>query len=366
MAQRVGARLPVLACLGLSFSSRAFSSGRPGSKVCVIGAAGGIGQPLCLLLKSHPSVSELRLYDVAEINAPADPDKKDAPVKKVALAKGIASDLSHINTVAQVSGFAAQDMEGALKGSDVVVIPAGVPRKPGMTRDDLFNTNAKIVADIAKAVAKACPQAILCIISNPVNSTVPIFAEVLKKHNVYDPKKVIGVTALDRMRAATFYAAAVGVDVLSVDVPVVGGHAGNTIVPLFSQVLLKGPAGHPELSQEELEKLTKRVMFGGDEVVAAKAGAGSATLSMAQAGAEFVGQVLDGIHGRRVETYAFVESKITKSPFFASHLRLGTGGVEEVYPLSDLTPYEQNLVNTMLPDLISQVEKGVKYVADQK
>lgn len=72
-------------------------------------------------------------------------------------------------------------MPDALKCADVVVIPAGVPRKPGMTRDDLFNTNASIVRDIAKVIADVCPNALVAIITNPVNSCVPIAAEVLNK-----------------------------------------------------------------------------------------------------------------------------------------------------------------------------------------
>ena len=80
-------------------------------------------------------------------------------------------------------------------GCDVVIIPAGVPRKPGMTRDDLFNTNASIVQSLAEAIASAAPNAFVCIISNPVNSTVPIVAETLKKAGVYDPKKVFGATS---------------------------------------------------------------------------------------------------------------------------------------------------------------------------
>jgi len=253
-------------------------------------------------------------------------------------------------------------MEAALKGCDLVVVPAGVPRKPGMSRDDLFNTNAGIVANIAKTIAKACPDAALCIISNPVNSTVPIVAEVLKKANAYNPKKLLGVTALDLMRAATFYASVRGVDPSRVRVPVVGGHAGTTIVPLFSQV----QGGSGGLSQEELEKLTKRVMFGGDEVVAAKAGAGSATLSMALAGAQFVGEVLAGLEGKNVETYAFVESKVTKASFFSSKIRLGRNGVEEVYGLGKITPYEQKLVDEMIGDLSGQIAKGIKFVEGLK
>ena len=79
------------------------------------------------------------------------------------------------------------------------------------------------------------PQAIINIISNPVNSTVPITAEVLKAAGVYDPAKLMGVTTLDVVRANTFVAEAKGLNVADVDVPVVGGHAGTTILPLLSQ-----------------------------------------------------------------------------------------------------------------------------------
>merc|ERR1712054_273870 len=136
--------------------SRYYSSSVNASKVAVLGAAGGIGQPLSLLLKNDSAVRELNLFDI--VNTP-----------------GVAADLSHISSPATVKGFVGNDqLESALKGCDVVVIPAGVPRKPGMTRDDLFEVNATLNANFAKAVAKNCPNAFVAIISNPVNSTVPI------------------------------------------------------------------------------------------------------------------------------------------------------------------------------------------------
>lgn len=102
-------------------------------------------------------------------------------------------------------GFIGKDqLDAALTGMDLVIIPAGVPRKPGMTRDDLFNINAGIVKTLIEAVARNCPGAIINIISNPVNSTVPIAAEVLKKAGVYDARKLLGVTTLDVVRANTF------------------------------------------------------------------------------------------------------------------------------------------------------------------
>ncbi|KAJ2828384.1 Malate dehydrogenase, cytoplasmic, partial [Coemansia sp. 'formosensis'] len=154
--------------------ARSFSTATPQqSKVAVLGAAGGIGQPLSLLLKANPRVTKLSLYDIH--NTP-----------------GVAADVGHINTLSDVTGYSAKDQDGlkkALEGAELVVIPAGVPRKPGMTRDDLFNTNAGIVRDLAQACAEVCPKAKLLIISNPVNSTVPIASEVFKKAGVYDANK---------------------------------------------------------------------------------------------------------------------------------------------------------------------------------
>ena len=122
-------------------------------KVTVLGAAGGIGQPLSLLLKnSLPAGSELALYDVVPVVA------------------GVGVDLSHIPTAVKVTGYPKEELDQALAGADIVVIPAGVPRKPGMTRDDLFNVNAGIVKTLAEAGAKACPNACFAIITNPVNS----------------------------------------------------------------------------------------------------------------------------------------------------------------------------------------------------
>jgi len=259
-------------------------------KVAVLGAAGGIGQPLSLLLKSHPQVTELSLYDI--VNSP-----------------GVAADLSHICTKAKVTGYKGQEnLDAALAGCEIVVIPAGIPRKPGMTRDDLFNINAGIVKGLAEAIAKNCPKAFTCIISNPVNSTVPICAEVFKKAGTYDPKRLFGVTLLDIVRSSTFVSECKGTNPQETKVTVIGGHSGVTIVPLLSQV--KGLT----FTQEEVEALTHRIQFGGDEVVKAKDGAGSATLSMAYAAARFVDSLIEGAFMKKpVVECAYVESPLAAS-----------------------------------------------------
>jgi malate dehydrogenase len=323
--------------------SRAFSaSARNLSKVAVLGAAGGIGQPLSLLLKMNPRVTDLALYDI-----------RGAP--------GVAADVSHVNTKSKVKGYEPSEagLAECLKGSEVVLIPAGVPRKPGMTRDDLFNTNASIVRDLAKAVAESAPEAKLLIIANPVNSTVPICAEVFKAKGVYNPKTLFGVTTLDVVRASRFVSEIKGTDPKDENITVVGGHSGVTIVPLFSQ------SNHPDLTSNA--ELVKRVQFGGDEVVKAKDGAGSATLSMAMAGARMAESLLRASQGEKgVIEPAFVDSPLYKDQgidFFSSKVELGPNGVEKVHPIGKLDANEEKLMDACLGDLKKNIEKGVSFVA---
>merc|ERR1711910_24115 len=293
--------------------ARSFSTSSSNNvSVAVMGAAGGIGQPLSMLLKLNPAVTKLALYDIV-----ATP--------------GVAADLSHIETPGRVAGFMGADqLEASLAGAEIVVIPAGVPRKPGMTRDDLFNTNASIVATIAAAAAKVCPEAMLAIISNPVNSTVPIAAEVYKKAGVFNPKKIFGVTTLDVVRSNAF----------------IGEKKG--VVPA-----------------DELKALTERIQDAGTEVVKAKAGAGSATLSMAYAAARFTDSLIKGINGQEgVVECAFVASNVTEAKYFATPLVLGPNGIEKNLGLGTLTSFEQDLLAAAIPELNGSIAKGEKFVAD--
>ncbi|MFT7797030.1 malate dehydrogenase, mitochondrial [Arapaima gigas] len=329
---------------GLKLTRNLSTSSQNNAKVAVLGAAGGIGQPLSLLLKNSPLVSQLSLYDIAHT-------------------PGVAADLSHIETRAQVSGHIGPDQLGAaLKGCDVVVIPAGVPRKPGMTRDDLFNTNASIVATLTDACARNCPEAMICVISNPVNSTIPIASEVLKKHGVYNPNRVFGVTTLDIVRANTFVAELKGLDPARVNVPVVGGHAGKTIIPLISQCTPK-----VEFPMDTLTALTGRIQEAGTEVVKAKAGAGSATLSMAYAGARFTFSLLDAMNGKEgVVECSFVRSEETECKYFSTPLLLGKHGIEKNLGLGKLSAFEEKLVADAMAELKGSIKKGEDFALNMK
>ncbi|KZT63992.1 malate dehydrogenase [Daedalea quercina L-15889] len=322
-------------------SARQFSSSAARhTNVTVLGAGGGIGQPLSLLLKLDPHVKKLNLYDI-----------RGAP--------GVAADVSHIDTASEVKGFEADKLEDALDGAEVIVVPAGVPRK--MTRDDLFSTNASVVRDLATAAARVAPKAHLCIITNPVNSMVPIASRVYEKAGVYDPKRIFGVSMLDVVRASRFLAAIVGADPVNTPVTVVGGHSGETIVPLFSQTpASKGVTG------EVYKKLVHRVQFGGDEVVQAKAGAGSATLSMAYAGARFANALFRGIAGEKgVIVPSYVRSPLFEKEgieFFASRIELGPNGAEKIHPLGQLTAEEEEYLKACKDGLKKNIQKGFAFL----
>ena len=307
-------------------------------KVCVLGAAGGIGQPLSLLLKLQlPAGSELALYDVAPFTP------------------GVAVDLSHIPTDVCVTGYVGDDDAAAMKDADIVVIPAGVPRKPGMTRDDLFNVNAGIVKKLIGTGTKVCPNACFAIVTNPVNSTVPIAAEVLKAAGVYDKRKLFGVTTLDVIRSNTFVAQTVGKSTNEVNVDVIGGHSGVTILPLLSSI----PG--VELSQDDIEALTPRIQEAGTEVVEAKAGAGSATLSMAQAAAQFTLSLVAALNGESVTECCYVQVGDDTDSFHAQPVHLGQDGVDSIPPIPPLSDYEQKVLDEMRSILDGNISKGIEF-----
>ncbi len=311
-------------------------------KVAVLGAAGGIGQALALLLKLQlPAGTNLALYDIAPVTP------------------GVAVDVSHIPTAVKAVGYAGEDPTPALEGANLVLISAGVARKPGMDRSDLFNINAGIVRNLIEKVATVCPTACVGIITNPVNTTVAIAAEVLKKAGVYDKRKLFGVTSLDVLRSETFVAELKGKDVSRVKVPVIGGHSGVTILPLLSQATEEDKL---DFTAEEVEALTKRIQNAGTEVVEAKAGGGSATLSMAQAAARFANSVLKGLTGEKVVEYAYVEGNGEYARFFAQPVVLGLNGVEELLPIGEISAYEAAAIQGMIPTLKADIELGEKFV----
>ncbi|MBW8192321.1 malate dehydrogenase [Neiella marina] len=308
-------------------------------KVAVLGAAGGIGQALSLLLKTQlPAGTDLALYDIAPVTP------------------GVAKDLSHIPTAVPIEGYGKDDLHKALEGADIVMIPAGVPRKPGMDRADLFNVNAGVVKHLAEQIADVCPTACVGIITNPVNTTVAIAAEVFKAKGCYNKNKLFGVTTLDVIRAETFIAEAKGLNPADVNINVIGGHSGVTILPLLSQLGL-------DFSDDEIAAMTHRIQNAGTEVVEAKAGGGSATLSMGQAAARFCLSLIKALNGEEgVVECTYVDGGSEHASLFAQPVKLGKNGVEEVLPYGDISAYEKEALDGMLETLTGDIAKGVEFV----
>ncbi|KAH8418630.1 hypothetical protein KR222_007628, partial [Zaprionus bogoriensis] len=310
-------------------------------KVSVVGAGGGIGQPLSLLLKLNPLVSELSLHDVVPL-------------------KGVALDLSHICTNPQVGSFEGTDvakLATALADSHVVVVPAGLPRKKGMTREQLLDANACVAKTVASAISIGCPKALVAIITNPINTLLPLTAEFLKSHNSFDPNRLFGVTTLDVVRARSLVAHNMGLDPKDLQVPVIGGHAGITILPLLSQCKPKFCG-----SVDEVMQLTHAIQEAGTDVLKAKDGKGSATLSMAYAAAHFVNALMRGLNDEPdVIECAYVASNATKASFFATPLLLGPDGIKKNLGLPEMDEMEKANLDKMLPELMTSIKNGVEY-----
>ena len=200
----------------------------------------------------------------------------------------------------------------------------------------------------------------IAIISNPVNSTVPIACEIYKKAGCLDPKKIFGVTTLDVVRSNTFIGNLKSLDPTKVNCPVVGGHAGVTILPLISQCT---PA--VEFEADTLKALTERIQDAGTEVVKAKDGAGSATLSMAYAAARFTDSLIKAMNGKEgVVECAYVASNVTEATYFSTPLLLGKNGLEKNLGLGKLSAYEEELLKACIPELQKTIKKGEEFAAN--
>jgi malate dehydrogenase len=300
-----------------------------------------------MLMAMNPNVGELSVFDLSVAMVPP---------------AGVAADLSHLEKKAAVNGYVMEvgkdpidHAKEALEGCSLVLIPAGMPRKPGMTRDDLFKVNADIAKGLVDACAKHCPEAMIALIVNPVNSIVPAMAALYEKKGL-DPTKIVGVTTLDCVRANKFVAEITGKNPNYIRVPVIGGHAGITILPLFSQ-----DKAAATIDKDKIPDLDTKVQNAGTVVVEAKGGKGSATLSMAYAGARLGSSILAGLAGRRRVECAYVKSDVTDLPYFTSKVVFGENGVTKVLPVGELNEYETKRLAEAKEALKTEINTGLEY-----
>ena len=229
---------------------------------------------------------------------------------------------------APVEGFDARltgsnGYEGTA-GSDVVVITAGIPRKPGMSRDDLVATNEKIVSDVVQKVLPGSPHAILIVVSNPLDA----MCEVARRVSKLPRERVFGMAGvLDSARMRWFLAEALGVSVESTLAFVLGGH-GDTMVPLTRYSTVGGVPVTELLPKEKLDRIVQRTRDGGIEIVNLLKT--SAWYAPASAVVEMVDAVLRD-KKKILPCAAYLEGEYgLKDVYLGVPVKLGLGGVEQI------------------------------------
>ena len=220
-------------------------------KISLIGA-GQIGGTLAHLIGLKELVNEVVLFDVAS-----------------GVAKGKALDIAQSSSVDGFNvKFSGTDNYQDIKDSDVIIITAGVPRKPGMSRDDLLNINLKIIKQVAEGIKKHSPNAFVICITNPLDVIVMAF----QKYSNLPKNKVVGMAGiLDSSRFKLFLSLELNVPVKEIKAMVMGGH-GDTMVPLPRLTKVSGKplldlVKEGKITSEKLESINQRTRDGGAEIV---------------------------------------------------------------------------------------------------
>jgi malate dehydrogenase len=246
-------------------------------KISLIGA-GQIGGTLAHLI-SIKELGDVVLFDIAE-----------------GVAKGKALDIAQSTSVDGYNiNLSGTNKYEDIKNSDVIIITAGVPRKPGMTRDDLLGTNLKIIKQVANGIKENSPEAFVICITNPLDVIVMAF----QKYSQLTTDKVVGMAGvLDSSRFKYFLSQELKVPVKSINTLVLGGH-GDTMVPMLNHTTVDGKplkllVGDKIISEEKLESVVEKTRKGGAEIVKFL-GNGSAFYAPAASGVEMAESYLKNL-----------------------------------------------------------------------
>mgnify|MGYP000060358990 CR=1 FL=1 len=278
-------------------------------KIGLVGA-GQIGQNLALI------AMQKELGDVVILDIPA----------AEGMAKGKALDLQQLSTIgrydSRVTGSSNYD---DLKGSDVIVITAGVPRKPGMSRDDLLGINLKIMTDVAGNLKRVCPDAFMINIANPLDAMV----YALKKLTGGSKQKIVGMSGiLDTARFKAFVSMELNVSMKDVTANVLGGH-GDDMVPITRLSTVGGVPLTELMPADKLKSIVDRTRTGGAEIVKLL-GNGSAFFAPAAAAMEMAESFLKD-QKRVIPCCTWLEGEFgVSNTYFGAPCIIGAGGVEKV------------------------------------
>jgi len=307
-------------------------------KIALIGGGGSIGQ-IAALMVAQKELGDVILFDIPQMGDPL---------------KGKALDLKELSPAA---GFNA-DLTGAtdykdIAGADVVIVTAGIPRKPGMTRDDLLKTNVDIIAQVAKGVKEHAPKAFSIIVTNPLDAMVHTFQKVTG----FPKNQVCGMAGvLDTARWRAFIAMELNVSVEDVAGTVLGGH-GPTMVPLPRLTTVGGVPLTDLVSAERIEAMAKRTREAGTEIVKLY-GKGSAFFSPAGSAVLMAESYLKDLK-RVLPCAAKCEGEYGLSDMFLGvPCVIGSGGVERILEISLEDDEKALLASTVeaVKKTVSQVE----------
>ncbi|HUX01454.1 MAG: malate dehydrogenase [Phycisphaerae bacterium] len=276
-------------------------------KITVVGA-GNVGAT-CALWAAARDLGDVVLVDVVP-----------------GLAEGKALDLAQAAPIAGFSHKIAGTTDyAATAGSDLAIITAGLARRPGMSRDDLLARNAEIVAGVVRKVVEASPDAILIIVSNPVDAMTALAHKV----SGLPPRRVVGMAGvLDSARMRAFVAMETGASPKDIQAFVLGGH-GDDMVPLVRHSSVGGVGLARVLAKKTLERIVERTRNGGAEIVALLK-TGSAFYAPAAAAVEMAQAILRD-EGRVLPCAAWCDAEYGVGGYFVGvPARLGAGGVTEV------------------------------------
>jgi malate dehydrogenase len=295
-------------------------------KIALIGG-GQIGGNLALLA-TQKELGDIVIYDIPQAEG---------------MTKGKSLDIMQLRPH---DGYDA-NLEGTsdpadLKDADVVIITAGIPRKPGMDREDLLAINIKIITDVANNVKKYAPNAFVIVVSNPLDAIVYSFYKV----SGFSKNKVIGMAgALDSGRFRAFLAMETGYSAQDVNCMVLGGH-GDTMVPITRLATIGGiPAGEL-IPKERLDAIVERVRFAGGELVKLF-GNGSAYYAPAASAIEMAEAYLKD-KKRVIPSAALCEGEFGVNGYFIGvPTVIGAGGIEKILEFK-LLPEEQEMLNKTL------------------
>ena len=295
-------------------------------KIALIGG-GQIGGNLALLI-AQKELGDVVIYDIPQAEG---------------MTKGKALDLMQLrpHDGYDVNLTGSSDPE-SLTDSDVVIITAGIPRKPGMSRDDLLEINIKIITDVANNVKKYAPNAFVIVVSNPLDAIVYSFYKV----SGFKKNKVVGMAgALDSARFRTFIAMETGYSVQDVSCMVLGGH-GDTMVPITRLATVGGVPVTSLISKEQIAQIEQRTRVAGGEIVKLF-GNGSAFYAPAASAIEMAESYLKD-KKRVIPCASLCEGEFGIDGYFIGvPTVIGSGGVERVLEFELLDNEKSELAQTM-------------------